>query len=77
MSFFYWAHKNEIDHNLSVYDVRYLAVYLLSLIEIKPVQAEFLICYVTLRGVIISEVRVLTFGYPTIQKILNTFGALT
>ena len=27
-----------------------------------------------LRGVIISEVRVLTFGYA---KILNTFGALT
>ena len=29
------------------------------------------------RGVIIYEVRVPTFGYPTIQKIFNTFGALT
>ena len=28
------------------------------------------------RGVIISEIRVFTFGYATIQKILNTFGAL-
>ena len=30
-----------------------------------------------MRGVIISEVRVPTFGYLTISKIFNTFSALT